>query len=232
MSLGVWPLAAGFSGRVYHGMYSLICQCLIAFYRDECVSRGEGYWFKDERAVILCYNYTHKTVSHMSTQVRSDDLRAMNGFDIENVAGETGRIQTVHMEWTEQDNGLFAKSFCTTITASFKTLFTQSSFNFLRRFLLLLMRDTCMKGNFFLKHTSDFCCFQRTVLWNPTHWVKPFLSHTVSHCIRTPSITGKAGQGGRKPLKCHMLTVIFNQHSLSMYVCCEGMLFLFSHRSL
>ncbi len=50
----------------------------------------------------------------MSSQVHSNDLRAMNGFDIEDTAGEHDRFR--HMECIELNNGLL-KSFYTSITA-------------------------------------------------------------------------------------------------------------------
>lgn len=56
--------------------------------------------------------------------MHSNDLRAMNGFDIEDIAGENGRFR--HMECIELNNGLF-ESFYTGITASFKALFRLSS---------------------------------------------------------------------------------------------------------
>lgn len=58
----------------------------------------------------------------MSLQVQSNDLRAMNGFDIQDIAGNR-QIQPILRECIEQNNGLFAKSFCISITASFKALF-------------------------------------------------------------------------------------------------------------
>lgn len=48
--------------------------------------QGEGDRLKVERAVILCYNYARKSVSHMCWQVHSNDLRVMNGFDIQGIA--------------------------------------------------------------------------------------------------------------------------------------------------
>lgn len=73
-----------------------------------------GYWFTVERAVILCYNYTYKTVGHMILQVHSDGLSAIHGFDIEDIA-----VQTVDMEWIEQNNTQFVGSFYTSLIEGF-----------------------------------------------------------------------------------------------------------------
>lgn len=54
----------------------------------------------------------------MILQVHSDGLSAILGFDIEDIA-----VQTVDMEWIEQNNTQFVRSFCTSITASLNALF-------------------------------------------------------------------------------------------------------------
>lgn len=38
--------------------------------------QGEGDRLKVERAVILCYNYARKSVSHMCWQVHSNDHKS------------------------------------------------------------------------------------------------------------------------------------------------------------
>lgn len=92
------------AGGVYHRMYSLIWQCLIAFY---CF-KGEGYWFKVERAVILPYNYSYKTASHIRLQVHSNDPRARNGDDTEDGKGDGGRFR----RFTSSFKALFRHHTC------------------------------------------------------------------------------------------------------------------------